>query len=220
MNLPEDKQERQKIFILMGIGAVVVCYVGYMFGMLPVIKKHNETIAATEKLEQNLARADRTIKMVPKYFKQNGDIISRILDISENKLQVLHPNLGNYLLVAGEIVNRHADELNITIESITEVAVPKKAVRKNKKDENPDEARFTPYIVNISIECSFSDLQKLIKAIEDENPYSSITRLSIIGQPDNVLKHLINFNLQWPTWIDNKQPIKLTAQQMIAKSRE
>jgi len=219
MKLPQDKNERNKVLGLVGLGIAIVCYVGYTFGVKPFLQKRQDFFNNISELEDKLWKADKDIGMIPSYFEQNNKIISGIIDISENKLQILHPNLGNYLLVASDIIDRHADYFNLTVTSIKEVASPE-SFSKNNDTEDPKAARFKPYTVNVSLECSFYELEKLIGSIEKENPYLCITRIGVIGQPENVMKHSVSFYVQWPIWVDEKHPIKLIAQQMIAKSRE
>lgn len=220
MKLPQDKNERNKVLGLVGLGVAIVCYAGYTFGAKPFLQKRQDFFNNISELEDKLWKADKDIKMIPSYFEQNNEIISRIIDISENKLQILHPNLGNYLLVAGDIINRHADNFNLTVTSIKEVASPERFSKNDDDTEDPKAARFKPYTVNVSLKCSFYELEKLVGAIEEENPYLCITRIGVIGQPEDVMKHSVSFDVQWPIWADEKHPIKLIAQQMIAKSRE
>jgi len=217
MKLPEDSEERKKIFMLIGIGVAAACYVLYSFGISPYLQHKQEKRAKIEELEGKIWRAQLDVRKTKTYLQENNDVIAKIIDVSENKLQILHPNLGNYLLVASDIINRQADNLNLVTDEIREIPAPKKL----DEDQDPDAddaPRFNTYKVNVNIKCSFAELTQLLQALENENPYLCITRIGVVGQKDDVMKHAISFDVEWPTWVNSKQPIKLVAQQMIAKS--
>jgi len=220
MKLPDDKNERNKILGLIAAGVVAVCYVGYTYGIKPLLQKRQNAITKITELDSKLWQANLDINQIPVYTQQNNDIIDTIIDISENELNVLHPNLGNFLLVAEGIIEKHAKALNLNIKDVTRKGQPAKRFNKATTEIDPKAPRFSSYTVRVEMECSFFDLIKLIRAIEEENPYLCITNLGIVGQADNVMQHAISFDIQWPIWVKPKQPIKLMAEQMISKSKQ
>ncbi len=213
MNLPENKDDRNKILLMIGIGVVAVCYVGYAFGISPLLKKKADYAKKITDLNDKLWRADMDLKKITPLTTENKKLISEIIDISENKRYIIHPNLGNYLLVASDAINQCANELGLTIDSITEIP-NQKDINKDCDLANPESPHLKPYTVSVNLKCGFYDLIKLLKLIEQSNPYLTVVRLGIVGQPDDVMKHNISIDLQWPTWIDEKQPIKLIAEKM------
>ncbi len=220
MKLPDDKKERQKILGLIAAGVIAVCYVGYTYGIKPLLQKRQNAITKITELDGKLWQANLDIKQIPVYMQQNNEIIDGIIDISENKLNVLHPNLGNFLLVAEGIIEKHAKNLKLTIKDVQKIAQPGKRLKKENTEIDPKAPRFASYTVKVEMECGFLDLTKLIHAIEEENPYLCITSLAIIGQEENVTQHALSFEVQWPIWVNPRQPIKLMAEQMISKSKQ
>jgi hypothetical protein len=213
MNLPEDKEERKKILILIAIGVAAVCYVAWAFGISPMLQKKNNYLSKIEKLEEKLWRSKLGIRNIPELEAQNAKLIHEIIDISENRQYILHPNLGNYLLVASDIINQQAAELGLQVNEIT--AVPDESSVTKGYDSNDLKApRLKPYTVNVSLNCDYYSALKLISAIETSNPYLAIVRIGIIGRNDNVMSHSVSFDVQWPIWIDEKQPIKLMAEKI------
>lgn len=221
MKLPEDKNERNKVLGLIAVVVLALCYAVYIFGLKTIWLKQKNAQKEISDLSSKLWKADLDIKQTPLYMRQNSEVIDKIIDVSENRLDVLHPNLGNFLLVAEDIIERNADKLNLTVKSVTRKGEPpERFTEKNDAKKDSKAPRFAPFTVNVEIECSFVDLIALIESIEEQNPYLCITRIGIKSQPDNHLEHLISFDVQWPIWIDAKHPMKLLAEQMISKSKQ
>jgi len=221
MKLPDDKNERNKILGLIAVGVIAACYVGYNFGIKTLLQKQHDTLEKISDFEEKIRLANIDIKQIPIYIKKNHEIIDKIVDISENKLYILHPNLGNFLLVAEDIIESHANRLNLTIKNVKRKGgLPSRFTNNDDSKKDSKAPRFAPYTVNVEIECGFADFIKLIQAIEEQNPYLCITRIGIIGQPNNVTQHVISFDIQWPIWLDAKIPMKLVAEQMLSKSQQ
>jgi len=227
MKLPDDKNERNKILGLIAIGVLAVCYIGYTFGIKVLLQKQQAALAEIAELEAKVWQANLDIKQIPLYIQQNDEIVENIINISENKLDILHSNLGNFLLVAEDIIERNAQSLDLTVKSVNPTGSPVKRFdtpvkRSGTKDSKKDAKapRFAPYTVSVEMECGLVDAMNLIRSIEKKNPYLCITRLGIIGQPDNVTQHSITFDVQWPIWIDAKQPMKLVSELVISKSKQ
>jgi len=221
MKLPADKNERNKILGLIAIGVLAACYVGYNFGIKVLFQKRQTSLAKTADLDAKLWQANLDIKQIPNYIRQNDQIIEKIINISENRLNILHPNLGNFLLVAEDIIERHAQNLNLTVKSVKHTGPEvKRFSMEDDTKKNPKAPRLAPYTVSVEMECGFTELINLIRSIEQENPYLCITRLGVIGQPENTLKHSVYFDVQWPIWMDAKEPMKLVAEQIMSKNRQ
>ncbi len=211
MKLPEDKTERNKIFILVAIAVAFIGYGGHMFVISPFLAKRQESNVRVEELEEKLWRANKDIDITPLNLDKNREALTHILEISETKRQILRPNLGNYLLVAADIIGRHADALGLEIESINETVASGNPVSGNDDANAP---RFKAYSVNVSLTCGLHDTRSLIRAIEMENPYLCITRLGVIGRPEDPMRHAVSFDVQWPIWADPTHPVRLAAEMM------
>ncbi len=211
MRLPEDKKERKKILILIAIGIGAIGYVGYMFVLSPFLLKQQQAATHVSEFEDKLRRASKDIDMTPRNLEKNTAAISHILEISDIKRQILRPNLGNYLLVADDIIGRHADALGLEIDSISETAASGAPISDDADANGP---RLKAYSVNVSLSCSLHDVYALLRAIESENPYLCITRLGVIGQPQTPTEHAVSFDVQWPIWADPTHPVRLAAERM------
>ncbi|MBT3193030.1 MAG: hypothetical protein HN341_10785 [Verrucomicrobia bacterium] len=218
MKLPADKNERTKILLLIGIGVAAIGYGVYMFGLSPLLAKRKATQARIAELEDLLWKGRKDIDMVPQYLKQNGEVLDQILQVSEVKRQILRPNLGNYLLVAADIIGHNADVLDLNIDSINETSAMNRTGAPNASADT-DGPRFKPYTVNVTLTCGLGDLVRLLAALETENPYLCITRLGVIGRSDSPERHAISFDVQWPIWEDNAHPMRLAAERLSDKEK-
>jgi hypothetical protein len=218
MKLPEDKTERNKILILILIGVAAVGYGGHMFLIAPFLQDRKDTEAHITELEDKLWRARKDIDITHHNLERNREAVNHILEVSETKRQILRPNLGNYLLVAADIVGRHADALNLEIESINETAAPSTTAPVDEAD--PNAPRLKAYAVNVSLTCGLHDTLKLLRAIETENPYLCITRLGVIGRPQSPTEHAVSFDIQWPIWADPTYPVRLAAERLADEEKQ
>jgi hypothetical protein len=219
MKLPDDKNERDKMLILIAIGVAATLYCSYRFGVKPLLARRAAARARIVEVEDLLFRAGNDIALVPQYLKQNRVVLNHILEISEEERHILRPNLGNYLLVATDIVTAQTDKLGLEVESIAETLAVERPARKADKTADPNAPRFIPYTVNVSLSCSLIELIRLTRALEDENPYLCITRLGVLGQPDNPERHAISFNIQWPIWADHTHAMRLAAERLSDEER-
>ncbi len=218
MKLPTDKAERTKILMIIGIAVIGVGYVAYSFGLSPLLAKQRATSARITELEDLLWRGKNDINMIPINLKQNCETLEQILDISEVKRQILRPSLGNYLLVASDIVESRADALNLKIDKINET-IARKNMPRTGVTTNPNAPRFMPYAVNVSLACGLADLVQLVRALEEDNPYLCITRLGVIENTQTPESHAVSFDIQWPIWNAPTHSIQLAAEHLSDKEK-
>ena len=230
MKLPEDKKERQKILMLIGIGVAAVAYGIWSFVFAPKLAERSSSEAAVAELQTKMEDAQEEIRRAPLVERDLRAAYSNIIELSERHM--LHPRLGSsYILPAREIINRHARTLNIegvVVEEVGLIAMPrpKEAAKpKPKKGEEQEtqatdkpatpESPSTPpptiqaYAARITATCSYEDLRRWCEAMEKENPMLAICNIMITAQPEDPLKHLVTFEALWPTWIDPDQRERL-----------
>ena len=200
MKLPEDKQERMKIFALIGIGVLIVIVLAYL-GIKSLRESKSAKIATLEELHKQQKSANIEINMMSRDNEVNRETVTEIIEISDK--YVLRPVLGNYLLKAKEILKKYEKELDIKFEEIRDSGIS--AV--------PHGARvYNIYTTRIRVECSYHDLIRVIREIEADNPYSCVTTISIATLADDPEKHTINFDVQWPVWADPEKSVELVKQ--------
>jgi hypothetical protein len=217
MKLPEDKAERNKMLGLIGVGVIALAYVTFAFGISPFFQKQNAAEIRISELDDRLWKSKKDIQNAPLNSQKNNELLTQILEASEKEQHILRPSLGNYLLVATDIISRHADAVGITIESISETRPTNSQL---PEGHDPNGPRFKAYTVNVKLTCNVLELMKLIEALETANPYLCITRMGIFGRATDIEQHAVSFDVQWPAWIDNDLPLQLAAEQLSDEERE
>ena len=205
MKLPEDKKERTKILVLIGIGAVVAVILLFQMpfiGILPLMKAKKAKLAKIEQLKTDVEKAEKEIHQLALDKAENRQVIEKIQDISEK--HVLKPVLGlNYKLPASEIIDPIVKKLNVKLEQMRQIGV---AVEANQ-------TTLRSYSVRISLFCSYDDLVRFCREIEASNPLVSTINISVTAQgPESREKHMTSFEVQWPVWADTDMPDKLAKQ--------
>ncbi|NQU39035.1 MAG: hypothetical protein HQ523_03695 [Lentisphaerae bacterium] len=207
MKLPEDKQQRLKIFIMIGL-AVILVLLGIVQGIINPLRNSAKNKRATmEESRNGLERARKEIRAAAQSLDRRMETLVTIQSISDT--HILHPILGNYLLEATSIIEAHAAALAVPIEPVREVAIsdiPRDA--KSKEDR-----LLKAYTVRVNMNSSYHDACRLIREIERGNPYICVTSLMIRPRPGiDVETHSISIEVQWPVWADPEFPSEIREQ--------
>jgi hypothetical protein len=195
MKFPEDKKERTKILVLIGIGAIVVLYLVYAFGLSPFLnnmKKLKEEIALEQsKLDQTL----KEIRQMPLHRKQLEEIQKELAEYSGKYF--LKPRLGNYTLEARDRIDEYLSKVGIKREK----AVPPRDISfLPTMGSKPAKYNVAGCTAAVDIECSFHDFVRLMHIIETNDPFCCLTDLLIKPSVENPAIHSVHFELQWPIW--------------------
>ncbi|MDD5522867.1 MAG: hypothetical protein PHI84_18790 [Kiritimatiellae bacterium] len=201
MKLPEDKKERTKILVLIGIGVVVVLYLIVQFGILPYFKAKRDKLAKIEQVKIDIGNANREIAQHEKDKVENLDILRKITDVSDK--YVIKPVLGNYKISASEVIEPITKKLNLKIDQFRPVGLLSEA----------SQTSFRAFSARLTTVCSYEELICFIREIENNNPLISVLNISITGQgQENKEKHKVVFEVQWPAWADPEIPVQLAKQ--------
>ncbi len=207
MKLPDNKQERTKIFIMIGLGAALVI-LGIVQGIInPLRNSRKHKFERLEECKSSVDKARKEIRAAARSFDRRMETLTSIRDISER--HILHPVLGNYLLQATEIVEAHASDLGIGIEPVREVGISDIPQDSKTKEDRLLKA----YTVRVNMIASYRDTLRLARELEIHNPYVCITSLIIRPRPtEDVEKHNISMEVQWPVWADPEFPHEVEEQ--------
>jgi len=198
MKLPEGKKERIQMFVLGGIFAAGLLYVGIAFGLAPMFKAKKERKVKMEQLQEKIKTAQRYLKETADDGARNYDALSKAKAFSEE--HVLKPRLGgNYLLVVTEMVEQWAQESGLKISPPSEIGAA------SIPQTDPARNVVRSYSFAISTSGGTPDLIRLLKIIEKENPCFAVTRLSVVGDAAVPLKHAVSIALQQPIWDNHEE---------------
>lgn len=203
MKLPSDPKERNQILVLIGLVAIGVC-VGIFFGFKQLASAKKNVAQSIEETETELKKADAKIKRMAVDKVDNDAAVKEILDISDK--YILTSVLGNYQLVARDILESASRELGLKIEPVRELGQGTIPYPSGPGD-------FKTYTARVSMNCGMHDLIKYLHKLESENPYLSITGISITERTvQSKDEHQVSFEVQWPIWGDPAVKDKLEVQ--------
>jgi len=207
MKLPENKQERTKIFVMIGLGVALVL-LGIVQGIInPLRNARKNKFARLEECKNGVKKARKEVRAAARSFDRRMQTLKNIRDISER--HILHPVLGNYLLQATDIVEAHAEDLGVAIEPVREAGISD--IPQNSK--SPAARLLKSYTVRVDMMASYLNTLRLIREIETHNPYLCVTSLSIRPRPNEDLEnHSISIEIQWPVWADPEFPSEIEEQ--------
>lgn len=207
MNWPEERSEQLKLVAVFAILAIAAIYVAAMYGIAPLLNTQQQHRDRTEQLEDLLWRAERDIDQIPRNRELNREVVDEILALAADGRFVLRSNLGNYLLVARDIVVTKARRLGLRIDNVREITPPSPDLLRRRDGPPPEPDRwFKPYTVAVTLECGIIDLGRLLEALESENPLLGVTALDIAARPAHPERHTVSFHATWPIWADEAWP--------------
>ncbi|MBT3294433.1 MAG: hypothetical protein HN919_13330 [Verrucomicrobia bacterium] len=217
MKLPDDKQQRVKIFVMIGLGAALVV-LGIVQGIInPLRTSRANRMVRMEECQRGVERARKEIKKAARSFTHRMETLDSIKRASDQ--YILHPVLGNYLLEATGIIEAHASALNIAIDPVREVAISDIPRNANAKKDRLLKA----YTVRVNLVAPYHDAFAMMREIENQNPYVCITSVMIRPRTGvDIERHSISIEVQWPVWADPEFPAEIEEQlkEQISKQVE
>ncbi len=216
IGLSKDKNARSKITIFLGVVALLVLFLLVHFVILPFFQDMRSHRARAAELENSIWKARHDLDTTERNRLRNTETVAAILYASETQRHILRPSLGNYLLVASDILTSHADALDLKLDSVTEITSVQNLLPAPDGKERNRSTRFAPYTVNVSLTAGLHRLARLMHQMEASNPYLSVTRLVVMEQSEKTPDaHAVNLHIQWPIWIENDHPQRLAAEQLV-----
>lgn len=215
IRLPENPEDRKKVIAAMAVGGIALLYVVFTFGLQPYRASLLARQVRVNELEEQIWRAQKDLNAIDRVNEANNAIVAQILAASEQDRHILRPSLGNYLLVATDVINRATAGLSLQIDTINELP------RSAPATKSPTANRFSPYTVNLSITGGLHNLARLLHRLESKNPYITVTRLIVMEQSAaNPERLFISLHLQWPIWEDKEHPQRLQAERIADEERQ
>lgn len=192
MKLPENKRERVLVFIMIGMGVVLLCYAVFQLGILPVLEAKKKTEAELGDYQDKLAKARKELSFASQISAEYNAAAAQIEKISSEN--VLRPILGSYLVGVTETLERLAREVSLKVDDVQEVGM--QSFPAKKKDGFPP--AFRSYSVQAGGSGSYEQIFSFVKLVEERNPYVCVTEIRISGQGDNPERHRMSLRIEWP----------------------
>ena len=219
MRLPEDKSSRQKVLALIALGAVGAAYGLWMGVCDPLRRGRDEAKARSAALEEELEGSRAQIARIGEMQRSLEEVVRALHATSERDM--LHPQLGNYILQARELLTQPGIDVGATDIKVTEIGLvdppsppkaakaavvegasgaPASAPAAAAKVEKPFAVKA--YSARVTAECGTGAFLEWVRALEAANPLMAISQFTIAAQVENPQRHQVRFEVQWPVWVD------------------
>lgn len=190
MNFKDLSKEHKQYLVLGGIVVITSLFAVINFVFLPMKAKWGDARTEFESLRSNVDEAHRMVK--------NERKIQANLEKSDEVLQraagEFLPDMDNPLSWATQKMYTQSRIVGVEIASVSEVGGSILLQAQTKDDHRA----FGSYAVRVITECSFDRLKALIEAMEESNPYLSITGLTVDSKPNRPNEHGVNMVIEWP----------------------
>ncbi|MGQ9663451.1 MAG: hypothetical protein ACUVWX_14115 [Kiritimatiellia bacterium] len=198
MKAASFSQQTTKIVAAIALGTILVV-IGMWEGIAqPLVRAKRDQTTRLHELQTKIGQATQELRKAVEDRNQNTENLIQIIDISDRYL--LHPSLGNYLISATVVLEKHAAKCGVTLESVRDAGLFDLPASQRKKGTVNYLRCYTARVV---LRVGFFDLVRLLSSLETENPYLCIGALSITPQASgDVERHTISFDVQWPVWSD------------------
>jgi hypothetical protein len=194
VKLPEDKTERAKVLFVAVVGGVAVIY-GAIFGIArPIVGQTRDASGKEKKVTENVTQARAMAERI-EFIKKDNQAIQR--EISEVVGQyLLHDTHGNFLIGARRLVQQAAGTNASAVKAVEEVGVSVL-----ERPDDPEKKNvFKAYTARVVVRTGFAELARIVRRLEEANPYLCISQLDILPDDKDRLRHQIGFCVQWPIW--------------------
>lgn len=192
MKLPEGKKERTQVFVLIGMGIVVILIMIVQFVIVPILAARRALVERQEEYIAKLDKARRELNASPRIQEEFDAVRGRLQGIASNYL--LRPILGSMLVGVTEALEPCVHDSGFTVEDIQERGV--QSLRLTAKDAGTQPYNAYSFLVNG--QGSLEQISAFLRATEQHNPYICVTELKITAQSDSPLRHRASLRLEWP----------------------
>ncbi|MBU1693580.1 MAG: hypothetical protein KJ726_00555 [Verrucomicrobia bacterium] len=187
-----SRKQRLQLFLLIGMWAVGGLIALHIFVFAPFLAKRGKSSRELDDLNENIQKAKLAAQSEAKLRE---DYDRAIGDIRLAMEQYIVPPESPLSWVT-EKVYAAARSVNVHVGGVTPVRMPDAAW-----DALVKAGRFLrPYAVQITLECSYAEMAAVVTVFETSNPFLCITGINVIGQDQNVTRHQVILQVEWPMW--------------------
>jgi len=186
------RKERVQVLALIAMWVVGGLLALYFYVLGPFLKKRGQSEDELSTIEANIQKARQAMqgesKLRAEYEEAMDQLRATMTDI------VVSPD--SPLSWVTEKVYAVARGVGVDVRSINPVRLPDSAWEALVKAGR----YLRPYGVQITLEASYAQVLDLIEAFERSNPFLCVNGVTIIGQDQNVTRHLVTLVVEWPMW--------------------
>ena len=198
MKLPKNKKERIQLLVLIVLGVAGVLFAIVQLGIAPLIKGRKDAVATIASVQKKLKGARADINRANKLGEKRNSIKAALRKIDEQ--HIIKAAYDQYRLTITPIVERAARIAGVQLRQHSAIGGRGQfGVVRGKKDKF--KRVFRGFRVQVSGMAGYEDLVEMLQILETENPYVSISDISI-ARSGNERSHNITFTMLWPIWQD------------------
>ncbi len=206
MSKLSELSQEQQIKILLGLVVVCLIFGGLYFLVLPLKQRWQGEV---EELETLTSQIERAKSLIERESDAHEVLMARRETMRMISSRMIPPR-ENTFVWATELAYDYGRRLGLKIDSINEVS--QRVMSWDRRGSDSDR-HFVPYQIRIDLRCSYAELRDFIALIQRDNPYASISELSIVNQPTAPETHRISINVLWPI---PKQSARRSIDQIIS----
>ncbi len=165
----------------------------YYFWLAPLSAERKRLEDETEKLLNQIREAERLLARETELrmnLEKNRQELTRAY-------QDILPTHSDAMLWFQERIYRPARLVGVSIASIAERRLTTPSWVTPRGDETPTR-NLAPYGVVVNLTTGFNDLKQFVALLEEENPYVSLSQLTVSANPRAPEYHRIAVTFEWP----------------------
>ena len=194
MNLPDDRNERIKIFALAAIVTIIVIVVIVMFVIIQQRDSRAKAVGGVAKLDGQIRAGNTKIKRAIGIDDRCAIIRDKLLEF--DKEHVFDEEFGVYRMNVEEYLVKIQKELGIPFGSVRKLALT--SVPPKRKRDFPHV--LNSYTTLITMDASYAEVVKVVRKLENDNPYMSVLAVNISPKNNDRDKHTVRLKVDWPVW--------------------
>lgn len=186
------------MLVLIALGVAGVIYAIVQLGIAPLIKSKRAATATIASVQKKLKGATVDIKRANALVDKRQHVRAALRKIDEN--HIIRAAYDQYRLAATPIIERAAKIAGVRLRQHSAIAGGGQfGVVMGKKDRF--KRVFRGFKVQVFGTGGYEDLVEMLRILETENPYISISDVTIT-RSGHERSHTLNFGMLWPIWQD------------------
>jgi len=192
MKLPKDKKKQLQILAVAVTVVVAAIYAFFAFLIMPLTSDKKTYKADIATYSTKITEAGKKIQEANSAKEKRKELRAHLRNIDDQ--YILKAEFNNYEIKAREYIEKVAATANMTLDSISPVG---------EVTVSDQGGQFRSYVMYVSGRLSglhgYDTMTNLFWLIENNNPYMSISKVSISPSADPISQGL-TFTVAWPIW--------------------
>jgi len=200
MKMPKGK-ERIQVIVLAVIILSGVVFAGIRFVLKPLQKSRRDTAKKIAKINDEIKQINRSLKTLPVLQQKNRETRTELIRLRQAYIPI--PIYGTYEIGIRERMRQYGKLAGLDLSQNSEG--PRGTLPKGARKQSAITGAFRTYNLRLSLSCSLAEVLRLLRTMQQDNPYLSVSAISITARDDNREKHSVGLTIWWPIWANEKK---------------